>query len=99
MPAARLTGVDPAVDPDHRLPNNLHVTLDDADGDRIAPALAGVACSTRSACTSGASGPSHVLEALGRPEGGTTLRFGVGRFTTEDDIARVAAGLLESTRA
>jgi len=99
VPAVRLTGVDPALDPDHRLPNNLHVTLDDADGDRIAPALADVACSTRSACTSGASGPSHVLEALGRPEGGTTLRFGVGRFTTEDDIARIAAGLLESTRA
>ena len=99
VPAVRLTGVDPALDPDHRLPNNLHVTLDDADGDRIAPALADVACSTRSACTSGASGPSHVLEALGRPEGGTTLRFGVGRFTTGDDIARIAAGLLESTRA
>ncbi len=58
-----------------------------------------VACSTRSACTSGASGPSHVLEALGRPEGGTTLRFGVGRFTTEDEIGRIAAGLLETTRA
>ena len=33
------------------------------------------------------------------PAGGTTLRFGLGRFTTEDEIARVAAGLLESTRA
>jgi cysteine desulfurase len=98
-PAARLTGVDPAIDPDHRLPNNLHVTLDDADGDRISPALVGVACSTRSACTSAASGPSHVLDALGRPEGGTTLRFGVGRFTTEAEIARIAAGLHESTRA
>ena len=99
MPAARLTGVDPALDPDHRLPNNLHVTLDDADGDRIAPALTDVACSSRSACTSAATGPSHVLEALGRPEGGTTLRFGVGRFTTEAEIARVTAGLHESTRA
>jgi cysteine desulfurase len=99
VPSARLTGVDPAIDPDHRLPNNLHVTLDDADGDRIAPALAGVACSTRSACTSAATGPSHVLEALGRPEGGTTLRFGVGRFTTEAEIDRVAAGLHESARA
>jgi len=98
-PAARLTGVDPSIDPEHRLPNNLHVTLDDADGDRIAPALADVACSTRSACTSGASGPSHVLDALGRPEGGTTLRFGLGRFTTDAEIERVALGLLESTRA
>jgi cysteine desulfurase len=98
-PSARLTGVDPATDPDHRLPNNLHVTLADADGDRIAPALAAVACSTRSACTSGATGQSHVLEALGRPEGGTTLRFGVGRFTTEAEIARITSGLHEATRA
>jgi len=98
-PSARLTGVDPASDPDHRLPNNLHVTLDDADGDRIAPALVGVACSSRSACTSGASGPSHVLEALGRPEGGTTLRFGVGRFTTEAEIEHIVEGLHHSARA
>jgi cysteine desulfurase len=99
VPRIRLTGVDPAVDPDHRLPNNLHVTLDDADGDRIAPALAGVACSSRSACTSAATGPSHVLAALGRGDAGTTLRFGVGRFTTEAEIAQVAAGLHEVARA
>ena len=80
-------------------PSALPESSDDADGDRIAPALVDVACSTRSACTSGASGPSHVLAALGRPEGGTTLRFGLGRFTTDDEIARVAAGLLESARA
>jgi cysteine desulfurase len=98
-PGVRLNGVDPARDPEGRLPNNLHVTLDDADADRVTPALAHVACSTRSACTSGAAGPSHVLEALGRPEGGTTLRFGVGRFTTEAEIAGIAAGLHEGTRA
>jgi cysteine desulfurase len=92
-PGARLTGVDPATDPDHRLPNNLHVTLDGAEADRVALALADVACSTRSACTSGAAGPSHVLEALGHTGDGTTLRFGLGRFTTEAEIARVAAGL------
>ena len=98
-PGVRLTGVDPAVDPDHRLPNNLHVTLDGADADRVALALVDVACSTRSACTSGASGPSHVLEALGHPGDGTTLRFGLGRFTTEDEIARVSAGLHAAARA
>jgi cysteine desulfurase len=98
-PNVRLNGVDPARDPDGRLPNNLHVTLDDVEADRVTPALTHVACSTRSACTSAATGPSHVLEALGRPEGGTTLRFGVGRFTTEAEIARIAAGLHEGTRA
>jgi cysteine desulfurase len=98
-PHARLNGVDPARSPDGRLPNNLHVTIDDAEADRVTSALVDVACSARSACTSGASGPSHVLEALGRPEGGTTLRFGVGRFTTEAEIARIAAGLHEGTRA
>jgi cysteine desulfurase len=98
-PGVRLTGVDPAVDPVHRLPNNLHVTLDGADADRIAMALVDVACSSRSACTSGAAGPSHVLEALGHSGDGTTLRFGLGRFTTEDEIARVSAGLHDAARA
>jgi cysteine desulfurase len=98
-PGLRLTGVDPARDPDHRLPNNLHVTLDGDEADGVSMALADVACSTRSACTSGASGPSHVLEALGHPGSGTTLRFGLGRFTTEADIARIAAGLHETSRA
>jgi cysteine desulfurase len=98
-PAARLTGVDPAIDPDHRLPNNLHVTLDGVEADRVSAALVNVACSSRSACTSGASGPSHVLEALGHPGDGTTLRFGLGRFTTDAEIARVTAGLLEAARA
>lgn len=98
-PGVRLTGVDPAVDPDHRLPNNLHVTLDGRDADRVSMALVDVACSTRSACTSGASGPSHVLEALGHTGEGTTLRFGLGRFTTEDEIARVSAGLHAAARA
>jgi cysteine desulfurase len=98
-PAARLTGVDPAIDPDHRLPNNLHVTLDGLEADRVSSALVHVACSSRSACTSGASGPSHVLEALGHPGDGTTLRFGLGRFTTDAEIARVTAGLLEAARA
>jgi cysteine desulfurase len=98
-PGARLTGVDPAIDPDHRLPNNLHVTLDGFEADRVTAALVDVACSSRSACTSGASGPSHVLEALGHPGDGTTLRFGLGRFTTDDEIARVTAGLLEAARA
>jgi cysteine desulfurase len=98
-PGARLTGVDPASDPDHRLPNNLHVTLDGLEADRVSSALVNVACSSRSACTSGASGPSHVLEALGHPGDGTTLRFGLGRFTTDAEIARVTAGLLEAARA
>jgi cysteine desulfurase len=100
-PRARLTGVDPAVDPDHRLPNNLHVTLDGLEADRVSMALRDVACSTRSACTSGASGPSHVLEALGRPDDGdgTSLRFGLGRFTTDAEIARVTAGLQMAARA
>jgi cysteine desulfurase len=98
-PDVRLNGVDPLADPAHRLPNNLHVTLDGEAGDRVAAALAGVACSTRSACTSGASGPSHVLEALGHAGDGTTLRFGLGRFTTEAEIARVTAGLHEAARA
>ena len=55
-------------------------------------------CSTRSACTSADSGPSHVLEALGHPGDGTTLRFGLGRFTTDAEITRVTAGLVPTRK-
>ena len=75
------------------------MTLDALEADRVSAALADVACSSRSACTSGASGPSHVLEALGHPGDGTTLRFGLGRFTTDAEIDRIAAGLNAAARA
>jgi cysteine desulfurase len=84
---ARLNGPDPLTDSERRLPNNLHVSIPGLAGDVVAAALCDVALSSRSACTSAASGPSHVVTALhGCVEGCTTLRLGVGRCTTAAEI-------------
>jgi cysteine desulfurase len=87
IPGVRLNGPDPIAEPERRLPNNLHVSVPGPAGERLSAALCQVALSSRSACTSAASGPSHVLAALhGDTEHGTSLRFGVGRCTTPEEI-------------
>jgi cysteine desulfurase len=93
-PAARVNGPDPLETPDARLPNNLHVSIGRFEGDLISAALCNVAVSSRSACTSGSAEPSHVLKAIGAPtDDVTTLRFGVGRCTTPDEIDYVVERL------
>lgn len=72
-----------------RLPHNLHVSFDDVEGEALLLALGDIAVSTGSACSSGSQAPSHVLQAIGavgdRP--GASIRFGLGRMTTDADIA------------
>jgi cysteine desulfurase len=90
--SASLNGPDPETTPERRLPNNLHISIDGLEADRLTAALRDVAISSRSACTSGSTAPSHVLEALGGClEGCTTLRIGVGRCTTVEEIDYVVA--------
>jgi cysteine desulfurase len=71
-----------------RLPHNLHVTFDDVEGEALLMALGDIAVSTGSACSSGSQAPSHVLQAIGavREGGGASVRFGLGRPTTDADI-------------
>jgi cysteine desulfurase len=71
-----------------RLPHNLHVTFDDVEGERLLMALGDLAVSTGSACSSGSQAPSHVLQAIGavREGGGASVRFGLGRPTTDADV-------------
>jgi cysteine desulfurase len=73
---------------ERRLPHNLHVTFGGVEGERLLMALGGLAVSTGSACSSGSQAPSHVLEAIGATsEGaGASIRFGLGRPTTDADI-------------
>jgi cysteine desulfurase len=101
--AGKLRGLDDVEftgHPTERLPGLLSVVAAGLSGSDIAVTLdlAGVACSTGSACVSGSTEPSHVLSAMGFPadEAVGALRFSLGRSTTEDEVAR-AAGLIAAT--
>jgi cysteine desulfurase len=81
----------------HRLPGNLNMTFEHVDSQSLMMGLQDVALSSGSACTSAAIEPSHVLAALGlSPEAAhSSLRFGIGRFTTEEEIDFVADRLTD----
>lgn len=84
--------------PERRLPHNLTVLCPGLDGEAVLMGLDGVAISSGAACSSDEPGASHVLQALGLPEDRArgSLRFGLGRFTTEADIDQAAAEVLRS---
>ena len=73
-----------------RTPNTTNLVFPGVEGEAllIALDLKGLACSTGAACSSGAVEPSHVLTAIGLPpeEARASLRFSLGRHTTQPDI-------------
>jgi cysteine desulfurase len=73
---------------DHRLPNNLHVSFAGVDGESLLVGIGDIAVSSGSACGSASAIPSHVLRALLGDHGvpSASIRFGLGRTTTEDEI-------------
>lgn len=78
--------------PDLRLPGNLNLSVAFVEAESLVLSLQDVAVSTGSACTSTESEPSYVLSALGMREDlvHTGIRFGLGRFTTADQVDYVA---------
>lgn len=86
--AERLDGLHLNGHPTRRLPGNLNLTVDGVNGEALMMALTDVAVSAGAACSSAAGGPSHVLTALGLDEAAarSSLRFGLGRFTTADEV-------------
>jgi cysteine desulfurase len=80
-----------------RLPGNLNVAFDRIDGETLLLALDDIAVSSGSACTSASVEPSYVLRALGVPDelAHASLRFTVGRFTTEEEIDYAARRVIE----
>ncbi|OIV36762.1 cysteine desulfurase NifS [Mangrovactinospora gilvigrisea] len=96
VPEAVLTG-DPGPGPEGRLPGNAHFAFPGCEGDSLLLLLdaQGIECSTGSACTAGIAQPSHVLLAMGyEPEEARgTLRFSLGRTSTSEDVAAVAAAI------
>jgi len=75
-------------DPIKRLPNNLNISFAFVEGEAMMMGLKDVAVSSGSACTSASLEPSYVLKAMGIGEelAHTSIRFGVGRFTTQEEI-------------
>jgi cysteine desulfurase len=73
---------------EHRLPNNLNVSFAFVEGESLLMGINDIAVSSGSACTSATLEPSYVLKALGVGEdlAHTSIRFGLGRFNTQEDV-------------
>jgi len=84
-----------------RLPNNLNVAFPGIDGETLLLKLPDLALSSGSACTSAEPGPSHVLRALnlGDAEAHASVRVGLGRFTTPEQIDYAAGRIAEEVAA
>jgi len=83
---------------EHRLPGNLNVSFAYVEGEGLMMALKDVAVSSGSACTSASLEPSYVLRALGVGEemAHSSIRFGIGRFNTEEEIDYVGRHVVEA---
>ncbi|MGA7777042.1 MAG: IscS subfamily cysteine desulfurase [Paraburkholderia sp.] len=75
-------------DMEQRVPHNLNISFNFVEGESLIMAVKDVAVSSGSACTSASLEPSYVLRALGRNDelAHSSIRFTVGRFTTEQDV-------------
>src|SRR5205807_1865118 len=76
----------------YRLPNNLNVSFAYVEGESLLMGINDVAVSSGSACTSASVEPSYVLKALGTGDdlAHSSIRFGLGRWTTDDEVDYVA---------
>jgi cysteine desulfurase len=86
--------------PDLRHPGNLNLSFAFVEGEALMLALRDVAVSTGSACTSATLEPSYVLRAMGVSAelAHSSIRFGIGRFTTADEVDYVADLVIEKLR-
>src|SRR6266568_3001825 len=85
---------------EHRLPGNLNVSFAYVEGEALMMAIKDVAVSSGSACTSASLEPSYVLKAMGVTDdlAHTSIRFGLGRFTTEEEVDYTLDLVVEKVR-
>ncbi|MCC6124011.1 MAG: aminotransferase class V-fold PLP-dependent enzyme [Pirellulales bacterium] len=81
-----------------RLPGNLNLTFDRVDGETLLINIPEIALSSGSACSSATPEPSHVLLALGLSDETArgSIRFGLGRFNTPEEVEYVIRRVLET---
>lgn len=86
--------------PSQRLPGNMHMSFAYVEGESLLMGLKEIAVSTGSACTSASLEPSHVLRAIGLADelAHTSIRFGLGRFNTEEEVDYTAGRVVEEVR-
>jgi len=84
----KLTDIIVNGDLEHRIPGNLNISFAYVEGESLMMGIKGLSVSSGSACTSASLEPSYVLRALGVEEemAHTSLRIGLGRFTTEQEV-------------
>lgn len=83
---------------EHRLPNNLNASFAGVEGEALIMGISDVAVSSGSACTSAKIEPSYVLRAIGVGEdlAHASIRFGLGRFNTEEEVDYVIGRVAET---
>ncbi len=81
---------------EHRLPGNLNISFAYVEGESLLMGINDVAVSSGSACTSASLEPSYVLKALGAGDelAHSSIRFGLGRFNTDEEVDYVVAKLV-----
>ena len=84
----------------NRLPNNLNIRFAEVDASAILTSLPDVALSSGSACSSASPQPSHVLRAIGLSDAAarSSIRFGLGRFNTAEEIEFAAGRVVETVQ-
>ena len=87
-------------DLDQRVPGNLNMSFAYVEGESLLMGIEDIAVSSGSACTSASLEPSYVLKAMGVGEdlAHTSIRFGLGRFNTEDEVDQVAEKVTTTVR-
>jgi cysteine desulfurase len=85
---------------EHRLPHNLNISFAYVEGESLLMGVNDVAVSSGSACTSATLEPSYVLKALGVGDdlAHTSIRFGIGRFNTQEEIEYAGNRMIEVVR-